>query len=52
MEKLVARKGWEEFTILYLKGHSLIRMSSLLEMNTHEDKYIITVRELSGDDYR
>ncbi|CAH2047187.1 unnamed protein product, partial [Iphiclides podalirius] len=52
MEKLVARKDWEEFTILYLKGYSLIRVSSLLEMNTHDDKYIITVRELSGNDYR
>ncbi|XP_068617322.1 glutamate receptor ionotropic, kainate 2-like [Battus philenor] len=52
IEQIVLRKGWEDFTLIYLKGYSLIRTSSLLRLNTHNDRYIITVRELRGDDYR
>ncbi|CAK1585397.1 unnamed protein product [Parnassius mnemosyne] len=52
MEKLVALKEWPNFTILYIKGYNIARISSLLKMNTHNDRYIVTVRELSGDDYR
>ncbi|KPJ19819.1 Glutamate receptor, ionotropic kainate 2 [Papilio machaon] len=52
MKKLVARKEWEEFTILYLKGYSLIRTNSLLQLNTHNDRYVVTLRELNGNDYR
>ncbi|XP_026748816.2 glutamate receptor ionotropic, kainate 3-like [Galleria mellonella] len=52
LQELVQEKNWENFTLLYVKGHSLMRMNSLLMMGNVTDRYTVSVRELSGDDYR
>ncbi|XP_073955278.1 glutamate receptor ionotropic, kainate 3-like [Choristoneura fumiferana] len=50
LKKLVTIKEWTNVTLLYEKGYSLLRASSLLEMATKE--MTVSVRELSGQDYR
>ncbi|XP_072932713.1 glutamate receptor ionotropic, kainate 3-like [Epargyreus clarus] len=52
LENLINQKEWKNFTILYVKGYSITRVSDLLQMGNSSDKYMVSVRELSGDDYR
>ncbi|XP_047025434.1 glutamate receptor ionotropic, kainate 3-like [Helicoverpa zea] len=50
LQKLILHKEWKNFTLLYTKGHSLIRVSELLQMGN--DTLVVSLRELSGSDYR
>ncbi|CAB3226816.1 unnamed protein product [Arctia plantaginis] len=52
LENLVRHKEWRNFTIMYAKGHSLVRMTDLMQMGNNSYPYVVSVRELSGDDYR
>ncbi|KAL4716092.1 hypothetical protein ACJJTC_013869 [Scirpophaga incertulas] len=52
LEELILHKEWKNFTLIYLKGHSLLRLSSLLMIGNDTDKYAVSVRELEGTDYR
>ncbi|XP_045769829.1 glutamate receptor ionotropic, kainate 3-like isoform X1 [Maniola jurtina] len=52
LTQLVTKKEWKEFTLLYVKGYSMSNVYKLLEMSTQADLFTITVRELSGEDYR
>lgn len=45
-------KNWRNFTILYVKGHSLTKVHSLMKMGYPTDKFTVTIRELNGTDYR
>lgn len=46
------KKEWTNFTILYVKGHSLSRVNNVMMMGNDTDQMTISVRELTGDDYR
>ncbi|KAJ2951076.1 hypothetical protein O0L34_g5456 [Tuta absoluta] len=52
LQEIITHKDWNNFTLLYVKGHSLKLMSSLLEMGNDTDPFFVSVRELSGDNYR
>ncbi|CAH2241762.1 jg16326 [Pararge aegeria aegeria] len=52
LTQLINIKGWKEFTLLYVKGHSMSNVHKLLEMSTQSDMFTVTVRELNGEDYR
>ncbi|XP_026733766.1 glutamate receptor ionotropic, kainate 3-like isoform X1 [Trichoplusia ni] len=52
LQNLVILKDWRAFTILYLRGYSLLHVSDLLQMGNKTYPYIATIRELSGNDYR
>ncbi|CAH0586965.1 unnamed protein product [Chrysodeixis includens] len=52
LQNLVILKDWRTFTILYLRGYSLLHVSDLLQMGNKTYPYIATIRELSGNDYR
>lgn len=52
LESLIVEKDWRNFTLLYVNGHSLLRMNDLLNMGNSTYPYVVTVRELAGDDYR
>ncbi|XP_028173810.1 glutamate receptor ionotropic, kainate 3-like [Ostrinia furnacalis] len=52
VEQLVLQKQWKNFTLLYIRGRSLFRLHSLLQMGNDTDRLTIGVRELSGSDYR
>ncbi|CAH0720017.1 unnamed protein product, partial [Brenthis ino] len=52
LSNLITMKEWRNFTILYVKGHSLTKVQHLMKMGEPSDKFTVTVRELSGKDYR
>ncbi|XP_028033599.1 glutamate receptor ionotropic, kainate 2-like [Bombyx mandarina] len=52
LKSLVETKDWNNFTILYIRGHSLLRATELLRMGNSIDKRSVTIRELNGNDYR
>ncbi|KAI5645988.1 ligand-gated ion channel domain-containing protein [Phthorimaea operculella] len=52
LQEIITHKDWNNFTLLYEKGHSIKLMSSLLEMGNSTDPFYVSVRELSGDNYR
>lgn len=52
LESLITIKEWTNFTILYVKGHSLSRVNNVMMMGDDVNKMTIAVRELTGDDYR
>ncbi|CAG9562717.1 unnamed protein product [Danaus chrysippus] len=52
LENLILMKNWRNFTILYVKGHSLAKVHSLMKMGYPTDKFTVTIRELNGTDYR
>nr|WCF43354.1 chemosensory receptor iGluR6 [Spodoptera frugiperda] len=52
LENLIIHKDWRNFTLLYVKGHSLLRLGDLLKMGNDSYRYVVTLRELSGDNYR
>lgn len=52
LEELILYKEWRNFTLLYVKGYSLLRVSELMQLGNDTHPYIVTLRELSGDDYR
>ncbi|CAH2084754.1 unnamed protein product [Euphydryas editha] len=52
LEKLILKKEWLNFTILYVKGHSTTNVQNLMEMGDPTERITVTVRELSGNDYR
>ncbi|XP_045449719.1 glutamate receptor ionotropic, kainate 3-like [Melitaea cinxia] len=52
LEQLILKKEWYNFTLLYVKGHSTTKVQSLMQMGQPSDRVTVTVRELSGKDYR
>lgn len=52
LEQLILKKEWYNFTLLYVKGHSTTKVQSLMQMGEPSDRVTVTVRELSGKDYR
>ncbi|CAG9133262.1 unnamed protein product [Plutella xylostella] len=52
LEKLITHKGWQSFTVLYVKGHILGRVDNLFRLGNETSDMIVSVRELSGEDYR
>ncbi|XP_013191596.2 glutamate receptor ionotropic, kainate 3 [Amyelois transitella] len=52
LEEMVKIKDWNNFTLLYVKGHSLMSMANLMMMGNHSDTFTVSVRELGGNDYR
>ncbi|CAH4033917.1 glutamate receptor ionotropic, kainate 3-like [Pieris brassicae] len=52
VEQLVTVKNWNNFTILYEKGHSIIKVQDLLKLGNPIELDLVAVRELSGDNYR
>lgn len=52
LEQIILYKDWTNFTILYVQGHSLSRVYNLLKMGNDTDRSTVTIKELSGDDYR
>ncbi|XP_075975445.1 glutamate receptor ionotropic, kainate 3-like [Anticarsia gemmatalis] len=52
LESLIINKEWRNFTILYVKGQSLLRVNELMHMGNDTYQYVVSVRELTGDDYR
>ncbi|KAJ8716643.1 hypothetical protein PYW07_003270 [Mythimna separata] len=52
LEELILHKEWRNFTVLYIKDYSMMRVSELLHLGNKTHPYVVSVRELSGDDYR
>ncbi|XP_053605086.1 uncharacterized protein LOC128672163 [Plodia interpunctella] len=52
LEEMVKLKDWNNFTLLYVRGHSLMSMTNLMMMGNHSETYTVSVRELGGKDYR
>ncbi|CAK1555308.1 unnamed protein product [Leptosia nina] len=52
LEKLVTAKNWNNFTILYERGHSIVKVQDLLKLSNPIEHDSVSVRELSGDNYR
>ncbi|XP_046977860.1 glutamate receptor ionotropic, kainate 3-like [Vanessa cardui] len=52
LEQLILKKEWLNFTLLYVKGYSLSQVQSLMKMGHPTERVTVTVRELSGKDYR
>ncbi|CAH0752640.1 unnamed protein product [Diatraea saccharalis] len=52
LEKLILQKEWRNFTLVYVRGNSLLRLHNLLMIGNDTNKYAVSVRELDGSDYR
>ncbi|XP_049872669.1 glutamate receptor ionotropic, kainate 3-like [Pectinophora gossypiella] len=52
LAELIDMKEWNNFTILYVKGHSLKLVENLMQMGNSSERATVSIRELSGDDYR
>ncbi|KAG6450834.1 hypothetical protein O3G_MSEX006792 [Manduca sexta] len=52
LKNIIEYKEWKNFTLLYVRGNSLLKMTDLMSMGNSTDKHTVIVRELSGDDYR
>ncbi|XP_041979925.1 glutamate receptor ionotropic, kainate 3-like [Aricia agestis] len=52
LQSIILQKDWNNFTIIYVKGHTLTKVHELMKMGKPTEKNTVVLRELSGDDYR
>ncbi|CAG4929969.1 unnamed protein product [Colias eurytheme] len=52
VQELVKKYNWNNFTILYERGHSMVKVQDLLKLSNPIELDAVSVRELRGDNYR